>query len=111
MRASGYFRYATFLLVAWTGWWLCVRIRKPRRSLRELAGSYGTSACLTVAILLIARLILVVLTAIATRLSSGEFDLDWPFEFRDFGDGPAFNRRIMAYHSLAEKATLLAKLD
>ena len=85
MRVSRYFRYFTLFLCPWTLCLLHVRLRNPRKPIRDLVGCFGASACFTVTVLLVARAALFALTELSQALSTGEYYFNWTWEFRDLG--------------------------
>jgi hypothetical protein len=84
-RATRYFSYFTLLLSAWTPFLLYVRLRKPRESMGELVRGFGTSACVTVTVILVARVALLALGAVSLRLVDSELSVEWISEVPDFG--------------------------
>jgi len=51
------FRYSTFFLIVWTVGFLVLRLRNPHLSLRRMGRSPGVTACITVLIVLIVRIV------------------------------------------------------
>jgi hypothetical protein len=88
MRATRYFSYVTLLLCAWTPCLLYIRLRKPRESMRELVCAFGTSACVTVMVILVAQLASFALQAISMRLVLDDYAVEWISAVPDFSGHP-----------------------
>ena len=90
-RVARYCRFLSFFLCAYTLWFIFARFRQPRPCVRELGNSWGTSACVTTAVLIAAKAQVFLTTWLSGLVFVGEVEFDWQQIVRDLGGqaGPA----------------------
>jgi hypothetical protein len=77
LRVYHYFGCFTILCAAWTPSLLCMRLRRPRRPMRDLVGCFGASATVTATVILFVHTASFALQTISTWPLTREFNFDW----------------------------------